>query len=103
MPQGPLLVQNSPYPSLKSALNITTPTVLKVGRGNILSIIVAVAGSSTGGVYDLATDAPAAGSLIAVIPDAVGPVQFGLPYGFPYTNGLLIVPGTGQTVSVAYQ
>ena len=102
MPQGPIAVSNVPNPRLKSSLNITTPTVVKAGPGTILTVLVSVAGSTPGSINDVATDAPAAGNLVCEIPNQVGPVGGG-PLNFPALNGILVVPGTGQTVSVAFQ
>jgi hypothetical protein len=99
MPQGPLALQVVPYPALATSLNITTATVLKVGKGVVGTVYVQVAGSGTGTINDVATNAPAAANQIGIIPAAVGLVVL----NFPYLVGLLIVPGAGQTVSVSFQ
>ena len=93
-------------PGAKSALNVTGPAVVISAKnatsysgGRCAKIIVTVAGTTTGAAYDAATVAGAvAANLIFVIPNVSGIYLV----DFPYLNGLLIVPGTGQTVSVAY-
>ena len=78
---------------------ITTPTVIKASAGRVASVSVIVAGSSTGRIYDSAsvgvTNKP-----LYVVPDTVGstPYVVNLPANF----GILVVPGTGQTLTVSF-
>jgi hypothetical protein len=89
-----------------SALNIATTTVVSTvppdfsrAQARLVRINVVVAGSAPGNAYDAATAAGAiAGNLIAVIPNTVGIYLV----DFPIQAGILIVPGTGQTVAVSY-
>lgn len=80
-----------------NAANISVPTVVKPIAGRIARLSVINAGSATGLIYDgnslTATTRP-----LAVIPSAVEIIEINFPFSF----GLLIVPGTGQTVSVSY-
>jgi hypothetical protein len=102
MPQGPIAVQNVLNPKAKSVLNVTTATVIKNGAGTLLGLTVVVAGSATGTVNDVNSNAPTASNEMLVIPESVGPIP--VPgAGWPFVNGLLIVPGTGQTIAVVYQ
>jgi len=83
----------------KSALDITTATVVKASNGFVVRVSVIVAGSTVGTVNDAATTGAAAvANEIAAIPNTVGTYAI----EFPFANGLVIVPGTGQTVSVSY-
>lgn len=79
--------------------SITTPTVLKSSSGRVAAISVIVAGSATGTVYDSAntstTTAP-----VYVIPNAVALTPYVV--NMPVSKGILIVPGTGQTLSVSW-
>ena len=85
--------------SVSSRLNLTTSTLVKAGHGRIARVSVLVAGSGAGSVNDSATTGGAAtANEIAVIPATVGVYQI----DFPYTNVLVVVPGTGQTVAVSY-
>ncbi len=82
-----------------SLFNITTPTVVKAAPGYVTRVIVQVAGSGTGTVNDCATTGAAAiGNQIDVIPQTVG----SLPIEWPCMTGIVIVPGTGQTVAVSF-
>jgi len=85
--------------SVSSRLNITSQTLVKAGKGRIACVSVLVAGSGVGGVNDSATTGGAAlANEMAVIPTTVGVYQI----DFPFTNGLVVTPGTGQTLAVAY-
>ena len=96
MPQYPIPTMNVPVSGRR--LNITAATVLKVGAGRVLKIQVLVAGSAAGTVNDCATTgAAAAANELAAIPAAVGPVDLNVAF----QTGLVVVPGTGQTL-VAY-
>ena len=96
MPQYPIPTMNVPVSGRR--LNITAATVLKVGAGRVLKIQVLVAGSAAGTVNDCATTgAAAAANELAAIPNAVGPVDLNVAF----QTGLVVVPGTGQTL-VAY-
>jgi hypothetical protein len=80
---------------------ITAPTVVKTSPGRVASVSIVVAGSTTGMLYDSANlntmRAP-----LWVIPEA--PKTSGEPYvvNLPTDSGLLVVPGTGQSVTVSW-
>ena len=98
MPQGP--IQTTNVSLTKNRLNITTPTVVKLGAGRVAKVSVIVAGSAAGSVNDCATTgAAAAANELAPLPNAVAPLDL----GFAYSTGLVIIPGTGQTLAVSYQ
>lgn len=81
--------------------NISAPTVIKPSPGRICRISITTAGSATGTVYDGATGA-ATSKPLWIIPMAAA--SNGEPYEvqLPASFGLLIVPGTGQTVAGSY-
>lgn len=85
----------------KNAAAISTPTVIKTSAGRIASVSIIVAGSGTGLIYDGAT-LSAATKPLWIIPEAAK--SNGEPYvvNLPVSFGLLVVPGTGQTVTVSY-
>jgi len=98
MPQGP--IQTTNVSLTKTRLNITAATVVKLGAGRVAKVSVVVAGSAAGSVNDCATTGAAASSNeIAPLPTTAGPIEL----GFAYSTGLVIVPGTGQTIAVSYQ
>lgn len=83
-----------------SQLAIAASAVVKASAGVVVRVSVTVAGSTTGSVYD-ANTLPSAGAanLVGVIPNTVGVYYF----SFPMNNGIVVAPGTGQTVSVSYK
>ncbi len=82
-----------------SFLNISTATVVKGMQGRIVKVNVVTAGSTFGYIYDSSTNSGlSASNLIASIPESIGTYVF----DFPCANGIVIVPGTGQVVSVSY-
>lgn len=83
---------------LQDFWKITSPTVVRVGAGRIARISVIVAGSATGTVYDasIATDLSRP---LYIIPMTLGFLQ---EVNLPVQYGVLIVPGTGMTVSGSF-
>ena len=75
--------------------NITSVAQIKTGAGRIARISVTVAGSAPGGVYD---EISGGGRLLFVIPNTVGIYDVSLPFQY----GLVILPGTGQTLAGSY-
>ena len=84
---------------IKTALDITTATLVDTMGGRIGKVSVLVAGSAPGSVNDSATvGGVATSNQIAVIPNTVGIYNIDMPT----FHGLVITPGTGQSVSVSY-
>ncbi len=82
-----------------SSLNITAATVIKATKGRIAKVIVLVAGSTAGSVNDSATiGGVAASNLVSTIPAAVASISL----DFPCANGIVVTPGTGQTLAVSF-
>ena len=82
-----------------SKLNITAATAVKAGPGRLIRVSVLVAGSGTGTVNDCATTGAAAtANEVFVIPETVGVYTL----EWPHLVGIVIVPGTGQTIAVSY-
>lgn len=84
---------------LSTSLNITVATVVKAKAGRVCKVSVIVAGSGAGTVNDLATTSgAAAANQLYVVPTTAGIYELNLPC----VNGILIVPGSGQTLAVSY-
>lgn len=101
MPQNPIATLNV-NDGTQNKLWITGPgaTVVKAQPGMIASMVVEVAGSATGNINDAATTAAVTtGNQVAVIPTTVGVTKL----NFPCLAGIVVTPGTGQAVSVAYR
>ena len=83
----------------RSVQGLTSATQIKIGAGRLCTINVLVAGSANGSTYDSSsTGAAAAANQLTTIPQTVGPITPNMPF----TNGLVVTPGTGQTISVSY-
>ena len=76
---------------------VGTPALVKSGSGRIAYVSVTATSTTAGHIYD-ATDAAATTNELCQIPTIVGVFQINLPY----VNGLVVAPGTGQTVTVSY-
>ena len=93
---GRLITTNS---GITPVYNVTAATVIKALPGYVVTIAVIVAGSAVGTVNDCATTGAAAvGNQVAVAPNTVGVIQL----DWPCATGIVVVPGTGQTLAVAY-
>lgn len=96
MPQNPIVPR---FGGSTSVLNITAATVVKAAPGTLWTITVTTAGSAAGSAHDvLTTGGAAAGNLIFDIPNTVGVYTL----YWPCKTGIVITPGTGQVLSVAY-
>lgn len=80
-----------------NAAGLTVPTVVSAKAGRIAAVSVIVAGSAAGMIYD-GTLLTATAKPIYVIPMTVGVFVVNFPISF----GLLVSPGTGQTITVSY-
>lgn len=82
-----------------SALDVTTATVIKASSGRSYRVSVIVAGSAAGTLNDCATTAAAgATNQIGTIPSTIGTYLF----NWPHATGIVLVPGTGQTLAISY-
>ena len=97
MPQYPYQVEVFANAN-KSALEISAATVVKAAPGFVATISVLDPGSSDGGLYDASEASPLTGKGISVIPQVAGIYTI----NFPVSNGIVVVPGTGQVVSISF-
>ena len=82
-----------------NTLGVSVSSVISSKSGRVYSINVTTAGSTTGAIYDSSTVAGASSSnLIFVVPTTVGQINL----NFPFNNGLVYVPGSGQVASISY-
>jgi hypothetical protein len=83
----------------KSAVSLTGNTAVSTGSGRLVNVIVLVAGSAPGNIYDAASITLAGtANKIYVIPNTVGVYTVNVPI----LNGIIVEPGSGQTVTVTY-
>jgi hypothetical protein len=82
-----------------TSLTVTAQTVAVVGKGYLVSFSVTVAGTTNGSISNAQTAALAtAANALCATPNTVGVY----PCGQVFTDGLIITPGTGQSVNVTY-
>lgn len=81
----------------RNATALTAATLVKAGAGRLATVTVTDAGSGDGAIYD-ANNVTAVTGLFYVIPMTVGVFVVNFPVSF----GIVVAPGTGQTVSVSY-
>jgi hypothetical protein len=82
---------------VSNAPGLTAATVVKASAGRVCRVSVIVAGSAAGNIYDSAVTGVTTKPLY-VIPNTVGVYDVRLPASF----GILVAPGTGQTVTVSW-
>ena len=82
---------------IRTAQTLTAATLVSTMGGRVASVSITVAGSGTGAIYDCNFLASPTRQIFT-IPNTVGIVVVNLPV----TYGIVVVPGTGQTVSVSY-
>jgi hypothetical protein len=86
-------------PGAQTRLNVTTATVLKDGPGRLVRLSVVVAGSAPGAAYDSAsTSGNDTTNQVAVIPNVIGAYEI----DWPCLTGVVVEPGSGQTVAAAF-
>lgn len=97
MPQTPY---SFPAGGTLNSLVISTNTVLKAYPGQVCTFSVITSGSTSGSIHDCTTSGAAtSGNVGQVIPNSVGNTYA----PFRYQNGITVIPGTGQVVSVAFE
>jgi hypothetical protein len=82
-----------------TSATVTSGTLVVSGRGYLVSWTVVNAGSASGFIYNYNADtgyAPA--NALCATGTTVG-IQ---PAGLVFTSGLVVVPGTGQSINVTY-
>lgn len=79
---------------------VTASTLVIAGNGYLVSYTVVVAGTVNGLIYNSASVAgiSASNALCATDKTAVGVYKTGLAF----TTGLVVAPGTGQSINVTY-
>jgi hypothetical protein len=82
-----------------TSATVTASTLIVSGPGRLVNVAVVVAGSAVGTVYNAAsTSAAAAANALVSAPNTAGVVQV----GSVFSNGLVVTPGTGQSLNVTY-
>ena len=86
---------------------ISTPTLVMVGQGRLVRVVVTASGSSAGSIYDAAVST-ATSQKVYTIDNTGGGGTGSFPglrvvdLGIPVNNGIVVAPGTGQVVTIIY-
>ena len=85
---------------LQTSATVTVPTLVTTGAGTLLGYSVTIAGTTAGTINDATTTAGAiASNTLVVVPTTTG---FASGINIAFNQGLVIVPGAGQSVNVTY-
>lgn len=83
----------------QTSATVTASTLVIAAPGRLISFSVVVAGSASGLIHNAATTSlAAAGNAFVATPTTIGVY----PCGQHFSSGLVIVPGTGQSINVTY-
>ena len=86
----------------RSALNVTTTTVIKAAPGTLFKVVIITPPTSAGGIYDSAvTTGLGASNRIDTIGTGLA-ASYVFDLAWPCLVGITINPGTGGVVSVSY-
>ena len=80
--------------------NITGATLIKSSAGRVCQVSVIAGGGSPGAIYDVVSLTGARTKQLYVIPDTVGTAPYVV--NMPASFGILVVPSSGQIVSVSF-
>jgi len=81
-----------------TSATVTAATLVFQGKGRLVNFSVVVAGSASGGVYNSTSTSPTSAQQLCAVPTTIGIY----PVGQIFTSGLVVVPGTGQSINVTY-
>jgi hypothetical protein len=83
----------------QTSSTITSATVIYVGKGYLVNFSVVVAGTTAGTISNTdSISTVAASNALCAIPATLGIVKLGQVF----STGLVVTPGTGQSVNVTY-
>jgi hypothetical protein len=85
----------------KTYLGITDASLVVQGAGRLVNLMYVDPGSDVGTIHDAATVGEAdATNIIVAVPTGGNVGTF--PVNIPFTNGLVVKPGTDQVLGVTY-
>lgn len=95
MPQYPYAL---PAGGTLNSLVLSTTTVVKTTPGQVCSVAIITSGSTSGSIHDCTTSGAVTSGNVTL------PLNSGTFYApFKHSQGIVVVPGTGQVVSVSYE
>jgi hypothetical protein len=84
-----------------TSATVTASTLIFTGAGRLVNYSITVKGSAAGIIYNAPTTAAAAAANALVATTATQEVGV-YSAGLHFSNGLVVVPGTGQSINVTY-
>lgn len=90
-------------PTATSA-TVTASTLVIAGKGRLISFSVVIAGSASGLIHNAGAPSgapsggPSAANALVATPTTIGVY----PVNMMFTDGLVVIPGTGQSINVTY-
>jgi len=83
-----------------TSVTVSDPTVIYIGSGRLVNISVLVGGTISGIIYNATQyePVPTNDTRLCVVPTTEGVHQIGLLF----TNGLTVIPGSGQALNLTY-
>jgi hypothetical protein len=81
-----------------TSITVTSETVIYTGIGYLVNFSVVVAGTTAGKISNASAASPAASTALCVVPTTVGVFKTGQVF----TTGIVVTPGTGQSINVTY-
>lgn len=83
----------------QTSVTVTAATVIYVGAGYLVNFSVVIAGSTTGTINNANSVASvAAANALCAVPNSIGVVKVGQIF----SAGIVVTPGTGQSINVTY-
>jgi hypothetical protein len=82
---------------VSAQVNITATTLVKTGQGRLATVSIVTGGSANGTIYD-SNSTTSQTNPIFTIPNTPGVIFLNCPIA----NGILVVPASGQVVTVTY-
>lgn len=82
---------------VRNNLDITSNTLVYGSAGRVASVVVTATGATAGAIYDSNNVSSLTGKIFT-IPATVGVTVL----NFPVSNGIVVAPGAGQTISISY-
>lgn len=93
-----LSIKNQRILGTTTSQTVTSETVIFSGKGYLVNYSVVVAGSAAGKISNSNAGSPSAALALCAVPTTVGVYKIGQVF----TTGLVVTPGTGQSINVTY-
>lgn len=90
------------YIGTNTSASITGATVIIAGAGRLVNVSVVTAGSAAGVIYNASSYDPLNPPANTFKLTSIGTTAGVVPLNLVFTNGLVVVPGTGQLVNITY-